>query len=76
MDVKAAMLGMWKDTGVRRAAAKSHEYTQNDILSFYFENVERTFDLAWIPTNQDMVLLNDPRSRNSAIFPILLTVPR
>jgi hypothetical protein len=24
MDVKAAVLGMWKDAGVRRAAAKSH----------------------------------------------------
>jgi guanine nucleotide-binding protein subunit alpha len=55
MDVKAAVLGMWKDAGVRRAAAKSHEYTQNGNLSFYFENVKRMFDLVWIPTDRDML---------------------
>jgi guanine nucleotide-binding protein subunit alpha len=50
MDVKAAMLDMWKDTSVQRAAARSHEYTQNNNLSFYFENFKRLFDLARIPT--------------------------
>lgn len=46
---------------MRRAVAKSHEYAQNNNLSFYFENVERMFDLAWIPTDKDMLQILDLR---------------
>lgn len=55
MDVKAAMLGMWEDDTVRQAVAKSHQYAENDNLSFYVENIERMFDPAWIPNDQDVL---------------------
>lgn len=53
--VKESMMGLWKDEGVQKAVAKSHEYALNDNLPFYFTNIDRMFDPEWIPGNQDMV---------------------
>jgi guanine nucleotide-binding protein subunit alpha, other len=55
MSVKDAMLGMWQDAGVQRAVSKGHEYALNDNLGFYFESIERMFDPAWIPSDQDVL---------------------
>jgi guanine nucleotide-binding protein subunit alpha, other len=53
--VKEAMIAMWKDTGVQKAVAKSHEFALNDSLSFYFQNINRMFDPSWVPSDQDML---------------------
>jgi guanine nucleotide-binding protein subunit alpha, other len=53
--VKDAMIGMWKDAGVQKAVAKSHEFALNDNLSFYFKGIHRMFDPSWIPDDQDML---------------------
>lgn len=53
--VRDAMKAMWLDAGVQQAVAKSHEFALNDNLSFYFQNVDRMFDPAWVPDDQDML---------------------
>lgn len=53
--IKEAMSGLWRDSGVQQAVAKSHEFALNDNLPFYFQNIERMFDAEWIPTDQDML---------------------
>ena len=53
--IKEAMTAMWKDPGVQKAVAKSHEFALNDNLSFYFQNIDRMFDPAWVPSDQDML---------------------
>jgi guanine nucleotide-binding protein subunit alpha len=54
-NIREAMLGMWHDHGVQRAVAKSHEFALNDSLNFYFQKIERMFDPAWIPDDQDIL---------------------
>jgi guanine nucleotide-binding protein subunit alpha, other len=53
--VKEAMMVMWRDAGIQKAVAKSHEFALNDNLSFYFKSIDRMFEPNWIPDNQDML---------------------
>lgn len=55
LEIKEAMLGMWKDAGVQQAVAKSHEFALNDNLSFYFKSINRMFEPQWLPDDQDML---------------------
>jgi guanine nucleotide-binding protein subunit alpha, other len=53
--IKDAMVALWKDTGVKKAIAKGHEFALHDNLSFYFKNINRMFESDWLPNDQDML---------------------
>ncbi|RVX67538.1 hypothetical protein B0A52_08891 [Exophiala mesophila] len=54
-NVKEAMVGLWRDTGVQKALTKGHEFALHDNLNFYFKNIDRMFEPDWIPDDQDML---------------------
>ncbi|RKP01345.1 hypothetical protein CXG81DRAFT_12092 [Caulochytrium protostelioides] len=54
-DVAAAIRALWKDAGVQACAARSREYQLNDSARYYFDDLERIADAAYVPTDQDVL---------------------
>ena len=53
--VKDALRIFWSDGGVHKAVARGHEFALNDNMHYFFQNLDRMFDLDWVPTDQDVL---------------------
>ncbi|TKR61632.1 hypothetical protein L596_028721 [Steinernema carpocapsae] len=54
-EVKAALIGLWEDAGVRACYEKRSQYQLNDSAKYFFDNLERISKKDYMPTEQDIL---------------------
>ncbi|CAK7234175.1 G-Protein alpha subunit [Sporothrix curviconia] len=55
VDYLEPIKSLWKDAGVKSAIAKGNEFALHDNLDYFCEDLDRIWDRAYIPNDQDLL---------------------
>jgi len=55
LGLKETIKALWNDPGVRKASARSNEFHLLDSAPYFLNNIERTFAVDYLPTEQDIL---------------------
>lgn len=50
-----ALVRLWTDQGFQTAVERGSEYALQDNLTYFFDNIDRLFDLGYLPTDADIL---------------------